>query len=317
MRRVQSRAWVALVALVLCSCKPKPEQTATPTPDAGSDAVAAGPAVEAADSVPDARPTDAGGAASSLPPARTEGCPAGMVRVEGEYCPAVIQNCEEHHPEYKARKGDSTVSERCLRYAPSRCMSKERVTLSFCMDRYEYPNQPGEMPWVLTSWIQARELCQKRGKRLCTEDEFNFACEGPEMLPHVYGHERDPTKCNIDKPYRQPDQSRQMRTYEQCPSNEFCRTELARLDQRHAIGSTHTCASWAGVIDMNGNVNEWVELPGKVHPHRSGLKGGWWGPVRNRCRPTVTFHKEFDYGYEAGFRCCHDAEATDGGDGAR
>ena len=72
------------------------------------------------------------------------------------------------------------------------------------------------------------------------------------------------------------------------------------------IGATHKCVSWAGVIDMNGNVNEWVELPGKEHPHRSGLKGGWWGPVRNRCRPTVKFHKEYDYGYEAGFRCCQD-----------
>jgi formylglycine-generating enzyme len=58
---------------------------------------------------------------------------------------------------------------------------------------------------------------------------------------------------------------------------------------------------------MNGNVNEWVNLPGKKPPNRSGLKGGWWGPVRNRCRPTVTFHKENDYGYEQGLRCCKDS----------
>ena len=55
-------------------------------------------------------------------------------------------------------------------------------------------------------------------------------------------------------------------------------------------------------------MNEWVELPGKKYPDRSGLKGGWWGPVRGRCRPTVGFHKEEDYGYEEGFRCCADAK---------
>jgi formylglycine-generating enzyme required for sulfatase activity len=167
------------------------------------------------------------------------------------------------------------------------------------------------MPWVLTSWLQARSLCEKEGKRLCTEDEFNFACEGPEMLPQVNGFDRDPKVCNIDKPYRQPDHTRQLETYEKCLKTDWCKAELERLDQRHAIGSVNTCVSWAGVVDMNGNVNEWVELPGKEPPNRSGLKGGWWGPVRNRCRPTVTFHKEFDYGYEAGFRCCKDA--ADGG----
>jgi sulfatase modifying factor 1 len=63
------------------------------------------------------------------------------------------------------------------------------------------------------------------------------------------------------------------------------------------------------VHDLNGNINEWVFRPKEKPPNRSGLKGGWWGPVRGRCRPTVGFHKEEDYGYEEGFRCCQDAAA--------
>lgn len=271
-----------------------------------------------ATSAPSAAPAaaDRGAKASASPPARTDGCPDGMVRVEGEYCPAVIQDCIVHHPEYNSGKGDKNVSERCLEYkSPSKCFSKERKHLSFCVDRYEWPNKVGEMPRVLTSWLEAKALCEKANKRLCTEDEFNFACEGPDLLPYVYGFVRDAAKCNIDKPYVQPDQSRQLPTYDKCADNEFCSSEMKRLDQRHAIGSRLTCLSWAGVVDLNGNVNEWVEIPGEKHPNRSGLKGGWWGPVRSRCRPTVTFHKEFDYGYEAGFRCCAEAAGTPGDGG--
>lgn len=251
------------------------------------------------------------GDASEPPEQVPAPCPPDMVWVHGDYCPSVEQRCEQHHPEYLTRRHDPTVSERCLRYAePTRCLGGRRP-VSYCMDRFEYPNVPGELPRVLTSWLEARELCAATGKRLCDEDEFNFACEGPDMLPYATGHRRDREACNIDRPYRQPNHARRMKTYELCPEDPFCAAELARLDQRHRIGERMTCISWAGVIDLNGNVNEWVVRPGQQPPNRSGLKGGWWGPVRNRCRPTVGFHKENDYGYEAGFRCCRDAEALE------
>lgn len=228
-----------------------------------------------------------------------------MVRVTGEYCPAVVQTCLRYHEEYLKRKGSENVSERCMEYIdPSRCVVEKHVKMDFCIDRYEYPNELGELPWVLTSWRQARKLCKEQGKRLCTEDEFNFACEGPDLLPYATGFVRDADKCNIDKPYRQPNHSRRLLTYERCLQDKECKKELERLDQRLPIGANLECVSWAGVVDLNGNVNEWVERVGMEPPNRSGLKGGWWGPVRNRCRPTVRFHKEFDYGYEAGFRCC-------------
>jgi len=239
------------------------------------------------------------------PPANTAGCPDGMVRVTGAYCPGVIQTCEEYHEEYLHSERNGQVSERCLKFkAPSRCVVDQRKSLDFCMDRYEYPNQIGGLPRVLTSWRQAQSMCREQGKRLCSEDEYNFACEGPEMLPYVTGYVRDATKCNIDREYHRPNHEMRMFTYESCLEDDTCRAEFERLDQRQPIGANLSCVSWAGVVDLNGNVNEWVRRPHKEPPNRSGLKGGWWGPVRNRCRPTVGFHKEFDYGYEAGFRCC-------------
>lgn len=239
-------------------------------------------------------------------PGRTKGCPDGMVRVEGEYCPDVLEECAKWDPDYLAHRDNPNFSARCLQFRQSRCFSPKRKHLAFCMDRYEYPDKVGQMPRVLTSWREAQALCQREGKRLCTEDEFNFACEGPKMLPYVTGYQRDPKACNIDKPYIMPDHKHRMLHYKQCQKDPRCSRELRRLDQRHAVGAVNTCISWAGVVDLNGNVNEWVTRLGVKSPHRGGLKGGWWGPVRDRCRPTVIFHKEFDYGYEAGFRCCRD-----------
>ncbi|AKT37036.1 SUMF1/EgtB/PvdO family nonheme iron enzyme [Chondromyces crocatus] len=253
-------------------------------------------------------------------PGSSKGCPADMVLVEGNYCPEVLQRCLRHHEEFErdqAKKkrreekgepaGSSTVSERCLEYeAPSVCLSKTRRPMRFCADRYEWPNQKGELPALLISWTDAKKTCESVGKRLCTEEEFNFACEGEEMLPYTNGYVRDPAKCSIDKPYRK--REHKLRKYDRCMQDPRCKAELEKLDQRLPVGSLPECVSPFGVYDLNGNINEWVMRPGKKYPDRSGLKGGWWGPVRGRCRPTVGFHKEDDYGYEEGFRCCKEAE---------
>lgn len=297
---------MGVLALGLVQCE-QPRRS-TPPAATSSKVVTQLPA-QTASAVPQAKAVPAPSASApppfAHPPANTEGCPEGMVRVTGAYCPGVIQTCEEYHEEYLQSKRDGTVSERCLKFKePSRCVVEQRKNLDFCMDRYEYPNQVGEKPWVLTSWRQAQLMCREQGKRLCSEDEYNFACEGPEMLPYVTGYVRDATLCTIDREYHRPNHEMRLLTYQRCLDDESCRTEFERLDQRHAIGSKLSCVSWAGVVDLNGNVNEWVRRPHKEPPNRSGLKGGWWGPVRNRCRPTVAFHKEFDYGYEAGFRCC-------------
>ncbi|MRG97450.1 formylglycine-generating enzyme family protein [Polyangium spumosum] len=302
-------------------------QSTPPGPDAApSDAAAeaaeaaaefdAAMADAAADAAADADADAVADAAAALP-GTSEGCPGDMLLVAGEYCPLVQQKCLEFHEEYEkdqARKkkegaGASTVSDRCLRYEePSVCLSKKRTPMRFCMDRYEWPNQKGEVPALLVSWGDAQKLCEAKGKRLCTEAEFNFACEGEAMLPYTYGYVRDPAVCNIDKPYRKREKS--LVKYERCMKRPACKAELERLDQRLPAGSMPRCVSPFGVYDLNGNINEWVVRPKQKYPNRSGLKGGWWGPVRNRCRPTVGFHKEDDYGYEEGFRCCKEAEGT-------
>ena len=82
--------------------------------------------------------------------------------------------------------------------------------------------------------------------------------------------------------------------------------ELDRLWQGLPSGSRPTCKSKTGVYDMTGNVDEWTKssVPGE---RPSVLKGGYWGPVRTRCRPATKAHDETHTFYQQGFRCCADA----------
>jgi len=223
----------------------------------------------------------------------SSGCPADMVEVSGEYCQVVEQICEEYISEKK---------DRCAKYRNRvRCFGKSR-SLHFCVDRFEYPNQAGVKPTVAVTWDEARELCATEGKRLCTADEWTQACEGPEHAPYPYGFTRNGEACNHDKPYIIPDDNAYQNPQTRAK-------EVERVSQSEPSGSRPGCVSAYGVHDMTGNVDEWVlnESGNENGPeYQSGLKGGYWGPVRNRCRPATTDHNRWHHGYQIGFRCCAD-----------
>jgi sulfatase modifying factor 1 len=233
------------------------------------------------------------------------GCSSEMVEVEGDYCPLVEQKC--------LRWLDPATHLQCAEFdknvTSAHCPMKTQHK-RFCIDRYEWPNKAGALPRYMASWYDAKTTCEAGGKRLCSDTEWTLACEGEDRRPYPYGdgYERDQQACNIDKPYIWP---RAEKIFDPRTSSD----ELARLDQRETSGSRTACVSPYGVHDMVGNVDEWVVNVSQAgKPHMSGLKGGYWGPVRTRCRPMTTAHDETFRYYQIGFRCCGEAQSASSSD---
>ena len=226
-------------------------------------------------------------------PGSTASCPTGMVVVEGESCTEVEHTC--------LREMKDDPAHRCLEFKPGadQCIAS-RGKLKFCMDRYEWPGTPGAQPQVLVDYYEAERSCKSVGKRMCKEDEFYLACEGPEHWPYAWGHVRHPSPCNIDRPYCMVDWLKWAKGYDAMVE------EARRLDQALPIGSSK-CWSPYGVHDIAGNVDEWT----KSRPGRDlegSLNGGYWGPVQNACRYVTLVHgPEFKF-YQIGFRCCSDTK---------
>ena len=163
----------------------------------------------------------------------------------------------------------------------------EKVPHRFCIDRDEYVEAGETLPAVRTTFTQAEAKCTGQGKRLCMESEWTLACEGPRALPYPTGVTR-PTTCNHDQ-VKLTDANGKL------------------LDLRRAPGDLAKCTSAYGVRSLTGNVDEWTVRDISAGPHRSALKGGWWAPARNRCRPATVAHDEQYADFQTGFRCCADA----------
>ena len=209
-------------------------------------------------------------------------CGQGMALVEGKYCPDVRLNCKK----YLDPKGAYEYF-RCAEYGPSTCLSKQRRTLRFCIDKHEFTESGETLPANHRSWRDGDRTCRKLGKRMCMESEYNFACEGEDMQPYPYGFTRDATACNADR-------------------DDVVNAAGELRDLRAPSGSYERCNSPFGVADLAGNLEEFVTID-RSTPARPAMKGSYWQPGRNFCRAAQTAHDMYYNGTETGFRCCSDA----------
>ena len=238
-------------------------------------------------------------------------CPRGMIEVTGnqKQDPSATgyydkNSVEELQKTTCTRWINREFPERCAKFDRDKWLevSKELKTkpMHFCIDRFEYPNQKGVFPIIMVNWTESQALCEEQGKRLCDENEWTFACEGDEATPYPYGYERDSTACISDqtwKPYNGASFSPR--------EGDAARAEMDKLWQGKASGAQPRCKSPFGVYDMTGNVDEWTRSA-RAGERPTILKGGYWGPVRTRCRPSTRSHDENHTFYQQGFRCCSD-----------
>jgi hypothetical protein len=216
-------------------------------------------------------------------------CPSEMVLVEGQYCTDVRQDCNRWLDD------EALPFARCAEYSTkSRCVGKLEPK-RFCIDRYEYTPPGQKLPQNWASFEIASQTCKDLGKRICTDSEWNFACEGEEMRPYPYGYERRPV-CNQDR----------TDLYEKNPRMQVL------ADRREPNGAHPECRSPFGVEDMAGNMDEPTAREGfeQNYPFRNALKGGWWMAARNRCRPATTAHDDHFKDIQIGVRCCGAASGS-------
>lgn len=172
--------------------------------------------------------------------------------------------------------------------APGRAGSygEEILLEGYCIDRYEYPNLEGALPRVDVTWAEARALCQARGKRLCTELEWEYACGGPDRLAYGYGDRFEAGRCNTPVPV----DGAWNRGAGIAPS-----------------GLHPACGNDNGVRDLIGNVWEWTD--GWYDEARGWrvVRGGSWFHSANLARSEARYGRHLTQAYHldlVGFRCC-------------
>lgn len=229
----------------------------------------------------------------SLDPGPSPECPSDMRLVSGTHFDEEQHLCVDPRPDRK--------DTHCFAYFEGLTAEEGKATeIRVCMDQYEAPNVRGQKPFVMKSFDQAKRWCGERGKRTCSEQEWELACEGPEHRPLAYGWRVDVKVCNSDKQWRPFDVKR---LYSKDDSE--VDAEIRKLWQGAQSGSYASCVSSFGIYDMMGNVEEWVaSRPGRALP--GALMGGFWSKPWTGCRGTNDAHEPSFQFYETGFRCCAD-----------
>jgi formylglycine-generating enzyme required for sulfatase activity len=120
-----------------------------------------------------------------------------------------------------------------------------------------------QRPVEQITWFEARDFCAKRGARLPTEAEWEYAARGPSQWEYPWGDTWDANNAVWN------------RSGSQGTAN---------------VGSIPAGRSWVGALDMSGNVWEWVSslyLPYNSQENREAdtgnrtdvrrvLRGGSW-----------------------------------------
>ncbi len=147
------------------------------------------------------------------------------------------------------------------------------------VDRYEYPNRAGAVPATKVDWADAVKLCERAGKRLCTEEEWEAACAGSARRPFPYGDALVPGRCL---------------------------SQRKKVKAPEAAGTRAGCATPEGVADLSGNVAEWTSSPVREGAPQRVIRGGSFGQsdAKLGCGARDYLLPGLGGARHVGFRCC-------------
>ncbi len=157
-------------------------------------------------------------------------------------------------------------------------------------------NRPVEQ----VTWFEADAYCQRRGGRLPTEAEWEYAARGPESWAYPWGNTF--VEDNV--------------VYSGNSNN-----------QTASVGSRPTGVSWVGAQDMSGNVWEWTSSLYSPYPYNASdgreadtgnrtnvqrvRRGGSWDSDTDNLRAA---NRNWDYPVDGffvvGFRCARDFDGA-------
>ncbi|MBN1592100.1 MAG: SUMF1/EgtB/PvdO family nonheme iron enzyme [Candidatus Coatesbacteria bacterium] len=167
---------------------------------------------------------------------------------------------------------------------------------TFCIDKYEYPNEPGVKVRNFVNFADAVGICLSQGKRLCTTDEWSRACSGPHHFQYPYGNEFREGACNVGI----------VKTDQYYTWYGLRKTDREVTASKPALtGKYQTCVSGYGAYDMVGNYWEWTDAGVTEH---AILMGGSWATASDRVSCVTKTEKAIKF-YRVPpvtFRCCSD-----------
>lgn len=219
---------------------------------------------------------------------RDAGCPEEMVELgdgESVFC---IDRYENFVVAYR---GDGTFYKylpepiyavlKDGKYAPGNLFNKEDLK-----DKIFARSVKGIIPVDNISWIEADIACKNSGKRLCKDKEWSYACSGGRGFKYPYG---DEYKEDI------------------CSSFEYNK-KVGSISVQPA-GYMNGCDNGMGVMDLSGNLWEWLydsDVTGTLRALKGGgfSNSGYDGEImscqKGRYQPPAIRLSG------VGFRCCKD-----------